>query len=116
MLHAPAVLAAVPPIAVLASTAAGGSPDIVSVIEALGFPTALVVAWIFGWVVSGREHDRVIKDRDEERAERIRLQTAMSDRAIPALTRQTLVMEAALPLLEERVRLRAAREPDPGDV
>jgi hypothetical protein len=116
VLSAHAALVVLPPAFVAAEAATGGSPDIVQLITALGFPTALVVAWMFGWVVSGREHDRVIRDRDEERAERIRLQTAMSERAIPALTRQTLVMEAALPLLEERVRLRAARELNPEDV
>lgn len=118
---------------VAADAATGGSFDLSSLITGVGLPTAVIVCWVTGLLVSGREHDKAIKDRDEqinrlrqdrdeERSERIRLQTITNERVIPALARYGFVMEAALPLLETRIRhreeeqrLRDAHEQLPGD-
>ncbi len=44
---------------------------------------SLVVALLKGWLVTGREYDRVVSDRDAERAERIALQKTLTDTVMP---------------------------------
>lgn len=100
--------AAVPPTLLLADVTNGGSPNLVQIITGLGLPTAVIVAWIMGWICSGRELQRVLEDRDAERAERIRLSKILSDRAVPGLNRQAAAFEQAFPLVQEGARLREA--------
>lgn len=93
---------------ITASAVTGGSPDIVQLITGLGFPTAFIVAWLMGWICSGKELDRAIGDRDAERIDRMRLQNALSDRVAPGVNRQALAWEQVLPLIQEGARLREA--------
>lgn len=44
---------------------------------------SLVVALLKGWLVTGREYDRVVADRDAERAERVALQKTLTDTVMP---------------------------------
>lgn len=101
-------VAAVPPTLLVAEATSGGTPNIVQIITGVGLPTAVIVAWILGWICSGRELQRVIDDRDAERAERIRLQKTLSERAVPGLNRQAAAFEQAFPLVQEGARLREA--------
>ena len=55
---------------------------------------------------------RLEEDNDALRADNLRLQDALTDRVIPALTRSTLVLETISPLLQTEIHLRAARERD----
>lgn len=69
----------------LLAAADPGSGDIQGYLALFNVPVyiALVVALLKGWLVTGREYDRVVADRDAERAERIALQKTLTDTVMP---------------------------------
>lgn len=69
------------------ATSPFGDPTISVILGLLQVPVfgALVVAIIRGWIVTGKEHDRVVAERDREREERIKAQDALTDRVLPLL-------------------------------
>lgn len=110
-------LLAVAPAGVLVAGAAANSGFDAWTLLTTGGPVGIlaVVVWL---VLTDKLHThgdykRVVDELEAEKTERLRLQAALTDRAIPALTRSTLVLEALSPLLQNEVRLRAAtRSPD----
>lgn len=110
---APAAFTAAPAAVVLAETAATSNFDPYSLIGTALTPVIVVALLLFGKLHTEKDYQRLAEDLDRERAESERLQTALTDRVIPALTRSTLVLEALSPIVQTEVRLRAAaRSPD----
>lgn len=106
-----AVLAA-PPAVVLAEAASSGF-DPYSLIGTVLTPVIVVTLLLFGKLHTESDYQRLLDDRNSEKAERIQLQSVVNERVIPGMARQTLINEAvlaALPQVENEVRLRAARE------
>jgi hypothetical protein len=60
----------------------------------------VVVALIRGWIVSGREHDRVVSERDRERDERIKAQAALTEQVLPVLTETQHVLADAARVID----------------
>lgn len=57
---------------------------------------ALLTAFVKGWLVTGKEHDRMITERDKERDERIKAQDALTNQVVPTLRdTQNALTEAA---------------------
>jgi hypothetical protein len=106
------LLVATPPAMVVAEAATGASFDPVSLIGSVITPVIVVVLLLIGKLHTDSDYKRVLADLEAERAERARLQTALTDRVIPALTRSTLVLEAVAPMLQNEIRLRAVRDGD----
>ena len=46
-----------------------------------------ILAFVRGWIVSGGTHARVLKEKDEEAAERRALQAIFLDKVVPTLVR-----------------------------
>lgn len=108
----PVLAVATPPAVILTEAATTGGFDPISLIGTIVTPVIVVALLLMGKLHTDSDYRRVLSDLDEERAERVRLQTALTDRVVPALTRATLVLEAVSPTLQAEVRLRAAREGD----
>lgn len=98
----------------VADAASNGSLDPLSLIGTVVTPVLVVVLLLANKLHTDGDYRRVIADLHEERAERVRLQTALTERVIPALTRSTLVLETVSPLLQTEVHLRGVREPGGG--
>jgi len=110
-----AAAVATPAVFVAADAAANGF-DPYSLIGTVLTPVIVVTLLLFGKLHTEADYQRVVTDLDLARAEQTRLQTALTDRAIPALTRSTLVLEALSPIVQTEVRLRAAaRSVNPED-
>lgn len=109
----PLAVALAPAVVVAAEASNGGGFDPYSLIGTVVTPVVVVALLLFGKLHTESDYKRLQEDLDAERAERARLQTALTDRVIPALTRSTLVLEALSPIVQTEVRLRAAaRSPD----
>lgn len=100
------------PAAVFVADATNAWSDPAGLIGTFITPVIVVLLLVTDRLHTHGDYVRLLGDRDAEREERKRLQTAMNDRAIPALTRSTLALEAALPRLGREVRLHAARDDD----
>lgn len=63
------------------------SPQIQAYSQLLQVPLfgLLLFGFIKGWFVTGKEHDRVIAERDKEREERIKAQDALTTQVMPTL-------------------------------
>lgn len=108
----------------LTSVAAVSAPAVVSVAGAVvdgGFdpysligtfitPVIVVALLLMGKLHTEGEHKRLLEDLDAEKARTAALQSALTDRVIPALTRSTLVLENVSPLLQTEVHLRRRPE------
>jgi hypothetical protein len=87
---------------------AGGSgsgltdPAVGAILSLLQVPVFgyVVVALIRGWLVSGREHDRVVGERDRERDERIKAQSALTEQVLPTLTETQHVLADAARVID----------------
>lgn len=103
-----AALAVVPSGAAIAEATTSGGFDPYNLIGTLLTPVLVVVLLLFGKLHTEADYQRLEADRDAEKEERQRLQAALTDRVIPALSRSSLVIEAILPMVQNEVRLRAA--------
>lgn len=65
---------------------------------------ALVWALLTGKIVSGKEHERVVQERDRERDERIKAQEALTDKALPLILTSQQVMKEASDLIQHLSR------------
>lgn len=56
-------------------------------IQLLNYPLSILILFGFarGWFITGKEHQRVVEERDRERQERQEAQRALTDKALPAL-------------------------------
>lgn len=73
-------------------------------------PVVVVVLLLIGKLHTDVDYKRLSDTAKSEHDERIRLQNIVNERVIPMSHRQTLVMEATLPLVQAQVRLLEARE------
>jgi hypothetical protein len=102
------------PAAIVLAEAATNQFDPYSLIGTIVTPVIVVALLLFGKLHTEADYQRLADELEASRAEQMRLQTALTDRVIPALTRSTLVLEALSPIIQTEVRLRAAaRAPDP---
>lgn len=108
----PIAAVALPAGVVLAEASASSGFDPYSLIGSVVTPVIVVALLLFGKLHTESDYKRLAEELESERAERVRLQTALTDRVIPALTRSTLVLETLSPMLQTEVRLRAATRPD----
>jgi hypothetical protein len=71
----------------LAAAATGGAPGVGEWIQLINLPLSLLILYGFarGWFITGKEHERVVTERNLERDERIKAQAALTDKALPAL-------------------------------
>lgn len=110
MTAGPLIALGAPPAVVLTEAATSTGFDPYSLIGTVVTPVIVVALLLLGKLHTDADYKRVIADLDHERAERVRFQSALTERVVPALTRATLVLEAVSPSLQQEVRLRAARE------
>jgi len=96
---------------VLATTdTSSTNPSVVAFLTILQVPVfgALFFAFIRGWIVTGKEFDRVVGERNEEREERIKAQSALTDQVMPVVhSAQDALRQAAFAI--ETVRTRQQR-------
>jgi hypothetical protein len=88
--------------------AQGGSaalpPEISTVLSLLQIPVVgvVIVGLHRGWLVTGKEHDRVVRERDRERDERVAAQAALTHEVVPLLTVVQATSERVIRVLDER--------------
>lgn len=108
----PAVIVAAPVVSLAVASNTGGF-DVSSLIGASITPAIVIVLLLLGKLRTEPEVRRLegentllrkqVSDKD---AQMLLLQGGLADRAIPALTRSTLVLEALSPLLQSDDRMR----------
>ena len=100
-------LAAVPAAVLSATSDAGGGFDPLSLIKDFGFPTAVVIMFVCGFIVTKQELQRTRADLEAERAARVALQSTLTDQVVPALTRSTDAVNRSADLMEAMARRQA---------
>jgi hypothetical protein len=72
---------------ILAADTGSGTPNVGDWIQLINLPLSLLTLYGFarGWFITGKEHQRVVDERNSERDERIAAQQALTDKALPAL-------------------------------
>lgn len=75
------------PVAFLADATSQPIPAIGEWIQLINLPLSILILYGFarGWFITGKEHQRVVDERDKERTERIEAQKALTDKALPTL-------------------------------
>lgn len=90
---------------------AGGttSPEVTGWLQLLNIPVVGALAWavLTGKVVSSKEHERVIQERNLEREERIKAQQALTDKALPVILDTQRVLKDTADLIDRLSRRRA---------
>lgn len=89
---------------VLAEAAASGTFDPWSLVGTTVTPVVVLILLVTGYLHTGGDYKRMEADLKETREELTALRTSVMDRAIPALTRTTSVLEGLSPLIETRLR------------
>lgn len=89
--------------------AADTSTEVTGWLQLLNIPVVGTLAWavLSGKVVSSKEHERVIKERDLEREERIKAQQALTDKALPVILDTQRVLKDTADLIDRLSRRRA---------
>jgi hypothetical protein len=66
---------------------ASSTPNVGEWIQLINVPLSILILYGFarGWFITGKEHQRVVDERDKERQERIEAQKALTEKALPAL-------------------------------
>jgi len=100
-------------VSLLADATTGIGFDPFSLIGTLLTPVIVVLLLLGGKLHTEGDYKRLADDLEAERARTAALQSALTDRVIPALTRSTLVLETVSPLLQTEVHLRGSRGPQP---
>lgn len=86
-----------------AETGTGASPPAISEwIQLINIPLSIMIIYGFarGWFITGKEHQRVVDERDKERVERIEAQKALTEKVLPALQDSERAMEAMVKAAE----------------
>lgn len=99
---------------VLLATGTGGgsggssTPGVGEWIQLINLPLSLLILYGFarGWFITGKEHQRVVDERNREREERITAQQALTEKALPALQENERTMGDLVKAVE---RLEARR-------
>lgn len=104
----PAAVVATPAaVSLIADAAAGGNGfDPFSLIGTVFTPVVVIILLLTNKLHTEGDYKRIAEDLESERARNAALQTALTEQAIPALTRSTLVLETISPLLQTEVHLR----------
>lgn len=89
---------------IAAGTTGSESADFVLTLLNVPVFGALVWALLSGKIVSGKEHDRVVLERDREREERIKAQDALSERAMPVILDTQRALKDATELINHLSR------------
>lgn len=80
-----------------------------SLIGTVVTPVIVVVLLLAGKLHTHGELARLVDSNEQLRAQNQTLQEALIERAVPALTRSTMVLEQITPLIQNEVRLRNTR-------
>lgn len=93
----------------LAAADTGASP-IGEWVQLINLPLSILILYGFarGWFITGKEHQRVVDERNEERKERIAAQEALTNKALPALQENERTMSDLVKAVE-RIDARRAR-------
>lgn len=90
-----------------ASLIAGAAPDpsaspLGEWVQLINLPLSILILYGFarGWFITGKEHQRVVEERDKERQERIEAQQALTEKAMPTLQQNELTMGKMVDAME----------------
>lgn len=75
-------------------------------------PVGVLIMLGTGWLITGKEARRLERALEAADAERLRLQQALIDPTVPALTRSTDALEQIAQLLQTETRIRLRRPED----
>jgi hypothetical protein len=86
----------------------GPSPDVTGWLQLLNIPVVGLLAYavLTGKVVSYKEHQRVVDERDKEREERIKAQEALTEKALPVILETQRTLKDTADLVERLSRRR----------
>ncbi len=84
--------------------AASDSLDPVSILQNFGFPTAVVLLFIFGWIRTKGESERLSKELADARRQHAALVDKLVDDVVPALTRSADATVASTAAVQELTR------------
>lgn len=93
-------------VAVLTDAASSAGFDPISIIGTVLTPTIVIILLLTGKLHTDSEVKRLEDAVTAKDAQLAALQSGLTDRVIPALTRATLVLETVSPLLQTDVHLR----------
>lgn len=93
-----------------AATGSSTGTPLTEWIQLLNYPLSILILYGFarGWFITGKEHSRVVEERNQERLERQEAQRALTDKALPALQDNERTM-ADLVKAVERLDARKSR-------
>lgn len=82
--------------------------DVTAWLQLLNIPVVGLLAYavLTGKVVSFKEHQRVVEERDKEREERIKAQEALTDKALPVILETQRTLKDTADLVERLSRRR----------
>lgn len=81
----------------------GTSSPIAEWVQLINLPLSILILYGFarGWFITGKEHQRVVEERNAERAERIEAQKALTDKALPVLQENERTMSDLVKAVEK---------------
>lgn len=93
----------------LAATEAVAETPISEWLQLVNLPLSILILYGFarGWFITGKEHERVVAERNAERVERIEAQKTLTDKAIPLLQENERTMADMVRAVERLDRRRS---------
>jgi hypothetical protein len=112
---APALVIAPPAVVLLAdASSSGGLDPYAGLIGTLVTPVIVVLLLLAGKLHTDSDYQSRVDYGKDEHEERVRLQAVIDEQVIPRMGRNTLILEALMPLVRDQVRLRAMQDTTDG--